>query len=285
VPPILADKGQLETALVNLATNGRDAMPGGGRLTIAAEAETVPAGGPRAALAPGCYVRITVADTGTGMDEATLAHAAEPFFTTKGPGTGTGLGVPMAMGFAQQSGGAFSIASSPGEGTAVTLWLPAAEAIGAETPNEERPPQGGQGKPSVGVRVLLVDDEELLREVLAEQLAEAGYSVLATGSGAEAIALLEAGEDVDALITDLSMPGMDGLALIRTARQIRPGLPAVLLTGYAEEGTQPGPEYGSAGEFSPLRKPIRLPELTGRLQSMVKSPPPLRSASPGVTHC
>jgi PAS domain S-box-containing protein len=271
VPAIFADKGQLETALVNLSTNARDAMPGGGRLTIAAEAETVPAGGPPhpAALAPGGYVRITVADTGTGMDEETLARAAEPFFTTKGPGSGTGLGVPMAMGFAEQSGGAVSIASSPGKGTTVTLWLPAARS--AEAAKEERAPQRGQGEPSVGARVLLVDDEEVLREVLAEQLAQAGYSVLVAGNGAEAIALLEAGEVVDALVTDLSMPGMDGLAVIRAARQIQPGLPAVLLTGYGGDGMEPGTEYASAGEFSPLRKPIRLPELTRKLQSMLEA--------------
>jgi CheY-like chemotaxis protein len=203
------------------------------------------------------------------MDADTLARAPEPFFTTKGPGAGTGLGVPMAMGFAEQSGGAFGIASSPGHGTTVTLWLPAAEGAGTETAREESSP--GAGQPAPGARVLLVDDEEMLREVLAEQLAEEGYSVLVAANGAEAIALLEAGEVVDALVTDLSMPGMNGLALIRSARHLRPRLPAVLLTGYAGDAAELDAGGASIGKLVLLRKPIRLAELDRRLQAMLEA--------------
>ena len=274
VPPVLADRGQLETALVNLATNARDAMPGGGRLTLAATAEIMPAdGSPHPlGLAPGRYVRISLADAGTGMDATTLARATEPFFTTKPSGAGTGLGLPMVRGFVEQSGGKLDIASSPGTGTTVSLYLPAAEGAGVVAATEpkdagEAPAPGPAA--TVVARILLVDDEDLLREVLAEQLEDAGYEVQMVANGADALALLAADERVDLLITDLSMPGMDGLAVIRAARDVRPGLPTVLLTGYAGESAAIAADAATTGSFSLLRKPIRLRELTDRLQSLL----------------
>jgi len=292
VPPLLADRGQLETALVNLATNARDAMPEGGRLMLSAETEIVAADGPALAaglscgLSPGCYVRLTIADTGTGMDAATLARAGEPFFTTKGLGAGTGLGLPMAKGFAEQSGGGLAVESSPGKGTTITLWLPAAPAgtihgaAAPQTAHGATAPQTatdraadaaesfGTGE-ATRVRVLLVDDEALVREVLAEHLENAGYGVIAAASGSDALALLAAGEAVDALVTDLSMPGMDGLAVIRAAQERRPGLPAVLLTGYAGDGASLAVGGAISGTFSLLRKPVSGEQLADRVRSLL----------------
>ncbi len=271
MPPVLADKGQLETALVNLGTNARDAMRSGGRLTLAARAEIVPADSRHPlGLVPGRYVGISFADTGTGMDAATLARAVDPFFTTKAVGAGTGLGLPMVRGFAEQSGGALNIASSPGHGTTVTLYLPTAEPVRPEAvvqPPEMKEAPAEVAKPAT--RLLLVDDEDLLREVLAEQLETAGYRVLVAANGTEALALLAVGEAVDALITDLSMPDVDGLAVIRGAQDRYPGLPAVLLTGYAGDGAALAVAGLVAGSFSLLRKPIQLHELTDRLEALL----------------
>jgi PAS domain S-box-containing protein len=275
VPLVLADKGQVETALVNLATNARDAMPDGGTLTLSVAAEVVPPDGPAhpAGLAPGAYVRFRVADTGTGMDAATLARAGEPFFTTKAPGAGTGLGLSMAKGFVEQSGGALNLESWPGRGTTVTLWLPqAAERPPAppEPPVEaDAPPAAASAGESAPVRVMLVDDEDLLRELLAEHLTDAGYTPLMASSGAEAIALFESGERVDVLVTDFAMPGPDGLAVIRAAQACQPGLPAVLLTGYAGDSAALAMRATVSGSFSRLNKPVRIHELLDRIQALL----------------
>ena len=203
-PSVAADKGQLETVLVNLATNARDAMPSGGILTIEATAEAVSAGATHpAGLAPGAYLRIAVSDTGTGMDPATLARAREPFFTTKKPGAGTGLGLPMAFGFAEQSGGAMTLESEPGSGTRVALWLPQAA---AEPP--VRAPAAAARPNDMAATILVVDDEDLIREVIARQLDDAGYTTLVASNGHEAVALLDEGELIDAVVSDLAMPGM-----------------------------------------------------------------------------
>jgi PAS domain S-box-containing protein len=273
VSQVLADKGQLETALINLATNARDAMPGGGRLTFSAETETVRDGtSDRSGLAPGRYVRLAVTDTGIGMEPATLARAGDPFFTTKALGAGTGLGLPMAKGFIEQSGGALSIHSRVGEGTTVSLWLPEA---GSDLIRIAAAPQGrdlaesAPGLPAPSTRVLLVDDEDLVREVLAEHLEDAGYRVLAASNGSEALALLAAGKAVDVLVTDLAMPGMDGLAVIRAAQERRPGLPAVLLTGYAGDGAALAVGGAVTGRFSLLRKPVSGDHLVDRVRALL----------------
>jgi PAS domain S-box-containing protein len=266
LPAVMADRGQLETALVNLATNARDAMPDGGTLTLTAapaEVATEPSNPP--GLRPGHYVRLAVTDTGTGMDQATLERALEPFFTTKPRDRGTGLGLSMAKGFAEQSGGALAIKSAPGQGTTVTLWLPAA---GART--EAAHVQPGLA-PVAGLarRVLLVDDEDVVRETLAASLEEAGFAVLAAGSGAEALALLDAGEAVDALVTDLAMPGIGGLAVIREAHARRPDLPAVLLTGYAGEAAHLAVSGGLPGGLLLLRKPVSAAQLVDRIEMVL----------------
>ena len=282
LPVLLADRGQLEIALVNLAANARDAMPGGGRLTLSATlvpgmdrtragSKSVPEEGyieePRnqERCTDERYIRISVDDTGSGMDPVTLGRAVEPFFTTKGPGQGTGLGLPMAKGFAEQSGGALEIASRPGEGTTVTLWLPVTPETAPQPPCRMPPeePAQPQGKP---VTVLLVDDEALLRDILSEVLQEAALRVHSAASGAEALAVLDAGEAIDVLVTDLSMPGMDGHALIRAVHERRPGLPSILLTGYAGEAAAP-----PGGGFVLLRKPISGHDLLARINDLLSA--------------
>jgi signal transduction histidine kinase/CheY-like chemotaxis protein len=256
LPPVLADRGQLETVLVNLATNARDAMRGGGVLTLAAEEQAHAAAGPAAGLAPGAYVRITVSDTGEGMSDEVLARAAEPFFTTKPLGQGTGLGLAMARSFAQGSRGTLTIASAPGEGTHVSLWLPvvaAAADASAVPPCRTGAAGTGQG-PSY--RVLLVDDDDAVRQVVAAELEDAGFQVTHTSNGAAALALLDRDASFDVLVSDLAMPGLDGVATIREAQHRDPGLPAVLVTGYVDKATALASEAPSGRGFTLLRKPI-----------------------------
>jgi PAS domain S-box-containing protein len=255
---LLADKRQLETVLINLATNARDAMRGMGTLTFAAGMDLVrdqEAAVPRAvALEPGAYVRLSVSDTGPGMTPEVLARASEPFFTTKGAGEGTGLGLAMARGFAEQSGGGFFIESTLGLGAVIKLWFPVARAA---APAAER--EVGRGVTAPGetrVRMLLVDDDEIVRDTLAQELNAKGHTVLPAATGSEAILLLDTGEAVDVLISDLSMPGMDGLSVIREAQRRRPHLPAILLTGFATKAAEIALDAAASATFSVLRKPV-----------------------------
>lgn len=271
----LADKGQLETSLINLATNARDAMPDGGTLTLAAAVEIVDADARNhpIGLDPGPYVRLVIHDTGVGMDAATLARASEPFFTTKKTGAGTGLGLAMAKGFAEQSGGGLRVESTPGRGTTITLWLPetdpAAVQRAAQTNEAAGTSPDGVAIPAARTRVLLVDDEAAVREVLGIYLEDAGFAVLAAASGSEALALLTAGETVDTLITDLSMPGMDGLALIQAVQARYPRMPALLLTGYAGDGAALAVGGAVKGSFTLLRKPVQGEYLIDRLRALL----------------
>nr|WP_294560243.1 PAS domain-containing protein [uncultured Rhodopila sp.] len=273
--PFVADKSQLETSLINLAANARDAMPRGGTIVLSAACETVsrPTPGHPGGIDPGRYVRLTIEDTGTGMDAATLARATEPFFTTKAVGAGSGLGLSMAKGFAEQSGGGMHIESAPGRGTTVTLWLPkAAEAAAARAAAPRAPAAAAapaDAEAAGRARVLLVDDEDAVREVLALQLEDCGFSVLAAASGVEVLALLAAGETAEILVTDLSMPGMDGLAVIRAVQERLPGLPALLLTGYAGDGAALALGGAVSGAFSLLRKPVTAATLADRLDSLL----------------
>ena len=272
LPDILADRAQLETSLINLAANARDAMPQGGRLRITAARDSAQSNHP-AGLEPGNYVRITVGDTGTGMDAATLAHVGEPFFTTKKPGAGTGLGLAMVKGFAEQSGGAVDITSQSGHGTSVTLWLP------ADAGEPPRTPDNGSIPPVAAIRptrptprsraVLVVDDEPLVRQVIVQYLSRLGYHALTAASGTEALAIIDSAAHLDALVTDLSMPGMDGLTLISAARERHPGLPSVLLTGYAGDGVSLAINGAINGSYSLLRKPVTGPQLAERIRVLL----------------
>jgi PAS domain S-box-containing protein len=272
LPPLLADKGQLETVLINLATNGRDAMSGIGTLTLAAATEKlrrdqVPEH--RAGLRAGAYVRLSVSDTGTGMDAKTLARASEPFFTTKPAGRGTGLGLAMARGFAEQSGGGLHIASTPGRGTTVTLWFPVAEAgLPDHTAAGESPAllTARQRR----ARVLLVDDDTIVREVTAEQLEASGFVVLKADAATAALAVLNDGAEVDVLVSDLSMPDKDGVTLIKEAQQLRPGLPAILLTGFATNAAELAVDGAVSGAFSLLRKPVHGQHLAERVAAVLE---------------
>jgi signal transduction histidine kinase/ActR/RegA family two-component response regulator/HAMP domain-containing protein len=270
--PAFVDRSQLETVLVNLATNARDAMPTGGRLIFSASAETLPPNGPPhpSGLPQGRYIRLAVADTGHGMDAATLARAAEPFFTTKGHGDGTGLGLSMAKGFAEQSGGAFAIASTPGLGATITLWLPEAAADTlALAPVHGDLEESEAGAAAHRKLVLLVDDQDSVREILAAQLNDAGFEVVPAAGGAQAISLLSGGLCVDALVTDLSMPQVDGLAVIKAAQDRLPRLPAILLTGYAGDDAALAVSGAISGTFSLLRKPVEDAQLIDRLRTLL----------------
>jgi signal transduction histidine kinase/ActR/RegA family two-component response regulator len=251
LPPILADANQLELALLNVALNARDAMPGGGTIQICAVAQSVGGRGglkawlqgakPQDAAAPnlpaGEYVRITIADTGEGMDAATLAKAAEPFFTTKGPGKGTGLGLSMVQGLAAQSGGLLRIQSEPGAGTLVELWLPKAKtapaptirALDALSPNAALTP----------CKVLIVDDDLLVMTGTSAMIQDLGHTPIEAHSAAEALGMLSSGLQVDVVLTDHAMPSMTGLQLAECIQAKFPGLPIILATGYAELPTDP----------------------------------------------
>jgi PAS domain S-box-containing protein len=266
--PALADRGQLEAVLVNLATNARDAMPDGGQLILSAARDNASVSDTShpPSLAPGRYVRLTVADTGVGMDSTTIARAREPFFTTKRTGSGTGLGLAIAHSFAEQSGGALHIESQPGGGTTVTLWLP--EAMPIQAGDSARPSDKKISAPGGSARILLVDDEIMIRTFLAKNLEDRGYDVMVAATGAEALAIAAA-EKVDALVTDLSMPGIDGLAVIRGVQELHPGSPAVLLTGYAGDETALALKGAMSGTFSLLLKPVTEIQLLDRISTLL----------------
>ncbi|WP_052401874.1 hybrid sensor histidine kinase/response regulator [Muricoccus aerilatus] len=280
-PWLLADRGQLETVLVNLATNARDAMQGGGSLTFAASAETIAGRAAPGGLQPGGYIRLAVTDTGVGMDGKTLARAAEPFFTTKGRGEGNGLGLAMARGFVEQSGGALAIESRLGEGTTVFLWFPVKEPVNepvrepargaAASPGDARAEEAGEHPVARKPLVLLVEDEDVVREVLVTELEDEGYEVLPARGAEEALSLLDRAGMVDALVTDLNMPGMNGLELIRAVRKRRASIPTVLLTGNAEDGVPLALEGAMTQNFSLLRKPVLGSDLADRLTSLTSA--------------
>jgi CheY-like chemotaxis protein len=228
-------------------------MPESGTLRISAHAETVEAGH-RTNLPPGDYVRLSVADTGSGMDEATLARAVEPFFSTKGVGKGTGLGLSMVHGLASQLGGGLTIQSQPGLGTNVELWL-ARSAIGPDAP-----PAPGEAlrMPTALGTALLVDDEDLVRMSTADMLTDLGYVVVEASSGEDALRIIEAGERFDLLVTDHLMPGITGVDLARKVRSGMPEMPVLLVSGYAER-------EGIAPDLPRLVKPFRKDELAACL--------------------
>ncbi|MDY6949813.1 MAG: ATP-binding protein, partial [Pseudomonadota bacterium] len=259
--PAKADPNQVEMAILNLAVNARDAMPDGGTLRISAIEEHL-AQENTIGLPPGDYLRLSVADTGAGMDQATLARAVEPFFSTKGIGRGTGLGLSMVHGLASQLGGTLAISSRVGIGTNVELWLPRS-AASVSNPGDAK----SESVPRLDrtVTVLLVDDELLVRLSTADILQDLGYDVIEAGSADEAMATVERGEQFDLLITDHLMPGMTGTQLIALMRERRPGVPALLISGYADlEGIDPG--------LQRLTKPFRGDDLANKLNMLLPDP-------------
>ncbi|WP_109127344.1 ATP-binding protein [Dyella sp. C11] len=259
LPLAMIDPNQFELALLNLAVNARDAMPDGGALTVSVTQEHVPA---HAKLDEGNYVRVRVSDTGAGMDAETIKRAVEPFFTTKAKGHGTGLGLSMVHGLAAQSGGDFALASTPGQGTTATLWLPATAvrlADGSTPATGQRVLRRAQGTP-----VLLVDDEELVRSGTADMLADAGYVVHQASSGRQALSMLREGLQVDALVTDYAMPGMTGTQLARESVQLRPGLPVLMITGFASLNDH------AVIDLPRLSKPFRQMDLADALADLLE---------------
>lgn len=253
--PATADPNQIEMAVLNLCVNARDAMPDGGTIRISVLAEEV-AGGHRSGLKPGRYVRLSVADTGLGMDPATLQKAVEPFFSTKGVGRGTGLGLSMVHGLAAQLDGALTIQSQLGLGTNVEIWLPTSDesALPLEA-KEEEPAQRAAGI------VLLVDDEELVRASTADMLRDLGYTVLEASSAKEALKLLEDGLRPDVLVTDHLMPGMTGPELARDVQLRQPHARILIISGYAELGA-------AEADLTRLTKPFRQADLARKLAEL-----------------
>ena len=252
LPAANADPNQLEMAILNLSVNARDAMTSGGTLRISAVAETIEPGH-RTALEPGPYIRLAVADTGAGMDEATVAKAIEPFFSTKGVGKGTGLGLSMVHGLAAQLGGALKISSQPGIGTDVEVWLPV-NASPAPIPEDDLPTSG----PKLVGTALLVDDEALVRMSTADMLTDLGFAVVEAASAEEALVAIETGVHFDVLVTDHLMPGMTGVDLARLVQKQRPGMPVLLVSGFAES-------EGVDATILRLIKPFRQVELAAKL--------------------
>ncbi len=267
---VLCDPNQLENVLLNLAINARDAMPGGGTLTIGTKDVSLSDAdvASHEEARPGDYVEISVADTGTGMDKDTRARAFEPFFTTKPIGQGTGLGLSQLYGFVRQSDGIVRLDSAPGQGTTIRLYLPRHQP--ARSREESPAPEAGPQKAGAGETVLLVEDQDGVRAVAAEHLREFGYTVLDVADGAAALRLLRPGARVDVLVTDVGLPGgMNGRQMADAARERRPGLPVLFITGYADGVLDcqlaPGMEM--------IGKPFALDALSARVRAMLEIAP------------
>ncbi|WP_196258991.1 PAS domain S-box protein [Pelagibacterium limicola] len=253
---VRADPSQVESAIVNLALNARDAMPEGGRLAIESANVHVDEDGADAGLLPGDYVRLSVADTGTGMPQEVRDRAFEPFFTTKEKGQGTGLGLSMIYGFAKQSGGHATIYSEQGQGTTVNLYLPRFKDQAPEAADTPRSVTAyGQGQ-----LILVVEDDERVRKLTVSRLKELGYRVVEAENGKDAMNILAANTDIELMFTDLVMPGgMSGYDLAREARETFAHIKVLLTSGYAEELTRS--ETLAAARLKVLRKPYRLVDL------------------------
>jgi PAS domain S-box-containing protein len=265
--PVVIDGPQLENALLNLCINARDAMPDGGTLRVEAAPLRHEAGLPGPpGMESGNYVTITVSDTGTGMNPEVAARAFEPFFTTKAMGKGSGLGLSMVFGFIGQSNGRITLASTPGQGTRVTLYLP--QATHAAEVEEAAAAAAAIPAPS-GARILLVEDSPALRETATTQLQRLGYQVTAVEDGEAALAILERPEPVDLLFTDIVMPGrINGYQLARLAVALRPRL-RVLFTSGDHDLAQAGAQAGHEGAVPLLQKPYRFADLAEQVRQVL----------------
>ncbi|MBP2299738.1 ATP-binding protein [Azospirillum picis] len=262
---VWADPQQIESALLNLVVNARDAMPGGGRLTIAVtnirlEEEDAD----RRNLPPGDYVCLSVSDSGSGMAEDVKQRAFEPFFTTKPVGQGTGLGLSQIYGFARQSGGQAEIESVAGTGTTVRLLLPRHDGVPMGTSETE---EADQTHPEAAGTILVVEDESLIRMVVTESLREAGYTVLEAESAEAALPILESDAAIDLLCTDVGLPGLNGRQLAEIAREERPAIRVLFVTGYAHAA---GIDQEILGDNTRLlSKPVAIDTLLGTLGTMM----------------
>jgi PAS domain S-box-containing protein len=255
------DPNQLENAILNLVINARDAMPDGGRVTIATSNAGLKDG------TPGDYVMLAVSDTGVGMSPDVIARAFEPFFTTKPIGQGTGLGLSMIYGFARQSEGEVRIVSEEGQGTTIQLYLPrftgpAADEDGAATLAEPHPSEDGE-------TILIVEDDPVVRELIVELLGDLGYRTLQADDGARGIQLLQSSARIDLLVTDIGLPGLNGRQVADAGRALRPGLRVLFMTGYAENAAH------ATGFLEPgmamVTKPFAIDVLTSRVREILET--------------
>ncbi|UVC10486.1 response regulator [Rhizobium sp. TH2] len=266
LPPILVDANQLELALLNLCVNARDAMSGGGTLSISAT--RIHSSHASAELAPGEYIEIVVADTGHGMDSETAEKAAEPFFTTKGVGKGTGLGLSMVHGLAAQSGGSLRISSTVGVGTKVSVWLPVASESGRLTVAELASTEPAGAEPEArGLRILVVDDDALVSLGTVAMLEDMGHKTLEAHSGVHALELLKTVEVPDLVITDHAMPGMTGMELAEHIGTNFPDLPIILASGYVDL-----PNEKRFGVLPRLTKPFDEAQLSAAIANVLSTP-------------
>lgn len=260
--PAMIDPTQIELVILNLAINARDAMEVGGLLTVGTANVTLAAGAGPEEPPAGEHVVISVSDNGSGMTREVLAKVFEPFFTTKEVGKGSGLGLSQVFGLAKQSGGGVRIDSAPGQGTTVNVYLPRAAASPAHPAAEDI----GEPDQALGdVKVLVVDDDSSVREVTAGLLAELGYGVIEAGSGGAALELLDREPNIDLVLLDFAMPGMNGAEVAREARARRPGLPILFVTGYADTDA-----LQATGEDGILRKPYVERELAAKLRAALR---------------
>jgi CheY-like chemotaxis protein len=255
LPPARIDANQLELAVLNLAINARDAMPDGGSINIKV-AEYQATSDP--ALKPGGYLKLSVIDTGTGMTPEILKRAVEPFFSSKPLGKGTGLGLSMVHGLAVQLGGTLQLSSTVGKGTAATLVLP----VATSAPELESTVPSVQ-KVNRSAVILFVDDDPLIAMSTTEMLEDLGHRVIGANSGLHALDILRSGQPIDLMVTDHVMPGMTGIELAAASREVRPSLPILLATGYAEL-----PE-GAQVDLPRLAKPYHQDQLRDRLDQLL----------------
>jgi PAS domain S-box-containing protein len=265
-----SDDNQLESALLNLAVNARDAMPGGGRLTLRTSNATLESGytALHEGLEPGDYAVISVSDTGTGMPPDVLARVFEPFFTTKPIGQGTGLGLSMIYGFAKQSGGHVRIHSQVGQGTEVLLYLP-------RHANTDAPPPMVQALPASrmqgeGETLLVVEDEPAVRAIVIDELRELGYATLEAMDGRTALPILQSSARIDLMISDVGLPGLNGRQIAEIGRQHRPGLPVLFMTGYAQNAADRS-EFLAPG-MEMISKPFSMDEMAAKIRDMLRGP-------------
>jgi CheY-like chemotaxis protein len=254
--PAMIDPTQIELVILNLAINARDAMAVGGTLTVRTANMTLGAPRQPEEPPPGEYVMVSVEDTGSGMSEEVLAKAFEPFFTTKDVGKGSGLGLSQVFGLAKQSGGGVRIETEVGRGTSVQVYLPRAHAAVTGSHDALAAPPA----PAEGRTVLLVDDDDAVREVSAGILDDLGYRVVEAGSGGAALEALETAPRVDLVVLDYAMPGMNGAEVEREIKARRPQLPILFATGYADAALLVG-----AREERIVRKPFEQAELASKI--------------------
>ena len=263
---VVCDAHELESVLLNLAINARDAMPNGGHLTISVFDRKLTAAdlADQDQVNPGGYVEIKVADTGLGMTPDVLSRAFEPFFSTKPTGSGTGLGLSQVYGFVRQSGGFTRIESGPGEGTVVSFFLPSHPRQGAAAPSSSKSVESAP--PSARGVVLVVEDQDAVRAQIVEVLTEMGCEIVEAVDGIQAMRIVNSRRDLDLLVTDVGLPGLNGRQLADAALEAIPSLPVLLITGYAGKALD---DIRLADSMQILRKPFELEDLAAQVKALL----------------